>query len=114
MDTEPAIWPLGDGRTGGLRHAECCYRAGSSSGIWSLRSRREGSSHRLLVVTVARLWHDGSIPAGGNNRNMGSGLDFVLSERRELNPRSRLGKGLSHPSVTWCFACSGWSDIILV
>ena len=112
MDTEPAIWPLGDGRTGGLRHAECCYRAGSSSGIWSLRSRREGSSHRLLLVTVARLWHDGKIPTGGNNINMGVDLGFVVSERRESNPRSQLGKGLSHPPPTWCFAWSSRSAAI--
>nr|MDA8046057.1 hypothetical protein [Actinomycetota bacterium] len=32
------------------------------------------------------------IPTGGNNINIAVDLDFVVSERRESNPRSQLGK----------------------
>ena len=72
-----------------------CRAGSSSSRIWSLGSRPEGSSHRLLLVTVARLWHAGSIPPWGNNTNIAVDLDFIVSERRESNPRSQLGKSAS-------------------
>ena len=49
-----------------------------------------------------------------NKPEIASYQGFLRERATGSNPRSRLGKGLSHPPPAWCFACSGCSDSILV